>query len=177
MLPIPAMHVLGESRTVLIAALRLRVARNRSSPRASSAIHAEQVEARIALTRREQAHLPELADVAEVERRAAVVELDAQVGVLVRHEAALGLRERARRGGAADIRRTELASLCEELTGHAQVEQQAPPVLELRQEVLSAPLERRHHRARELALEPRRRRQEEVAAPESVKTFGDAPAD
>src|SRR5262249_37184750 len=125
-------------------------------------VYAEQVEARIALAGREQAHLPELADVAEVERRAAVVELEAEVRVLVRHEAVLLLRsERGAPVGGGQANGARV--LGEELSGHAQVEQQATAVLELRQQVLPAPLERGDDRARQLALEPRRRGQEEVA--------------
>jgi len=66
--------------------------------------------------------------------------------------------------------------LGEELSRHAQVQQQPPPVVKTREQVLADPLQSVDARARQLAREPRGRREEEVARARGVH-LRDATAD
>ncbi len=138
-------------------------------------VDAEPLEAGVALALGQQTELAELAHVAEQERRAAVLELEPQMGVRVGPEARLLVgRERGARGGGEQTDRARV--LDEELPRHAQVQHQAPAVVETRQQVLSDPLERVDARAWQLARETRGRREEEVARARGVHLH-DAPAD
>ena len=120
----------------MIEAVRPRVAGR--LPR----VEAEAREARVALAALEQQQLAELAHVAQEDLRPAVLETKLQVGVGVGSEIALGLgregRPPRRREQPGARRRAR-----EQLSGHAEVDDEPDAVVELRHQIFAATAERR----------------------------------